>query len=93
MAGEFQVEPVAEHEYVVRAEVGLEIVESRFRVDPAVLQQLGVGEADEQRVVEQSAIYLARQQPVADFPGMVDVEDLVVRYDDYPEQLRRMLSS
>ena len=42
MAGEFQVEPVAEHEYVVRAEVGLEIVESRFRVDPAVLQQLGV---------------------------------------------------
>ncbi|MCP2256404.1 hypothetical protein LX15_000087 [Streptoalloteichus tenebrarius] len=92
MAERFLVEPVAEHEYLVRTEAEGQTVECRFHVDPGVLEKLGVAEADEQRVVEKSAVFLAQRQPVIDFPWLVDLQDFLVSYDDYPEELRRLLA-
>ncbi|SHF16182.1 hypothetical protein [Streptoalloteichus hindustanus] len=93
MTQQFLVEPVAEHEYLVRTEAEGQTVECRFHVDPSVLEQLGVSTADEQRVVEQSAVFLAQRQPIIDFPWLVDLQDFVASYEDYPEELRRLLAS
>ncbi|HKS49169.1 MAG TPA: hypothetical protein VJT49_29480 [Amycolatopsis sp.] len=91
MARQFEVEFVTEHEYVVRADSGAQVVESWFHIEPEVLRQLGVGDADESRVVERTAEFLAERQDVEDFPNLVHIEDVVATYDDYPERLRRSL--
>jgi hypothetical protein len=92
MASDFQVEFVSEDEYVVRAKDGADTVESWFHLDVDLLRQLGVENADPAKVVEQTAVFLAERQPVADFPGILYLEDLVAVYDDYPERLRGLLS-
>ncbi|GGM49339.1 hypothetical protein GCM10012275_20260 [Longimycelium tulufanense] len=91
MAEQFQVEPVAEHEYLIRVDADGQPLESRFHVDPDVLQELGIADADEQQVVEYSARFLSEQQPLIAFPELVDLRDFVATYDDYPEHLRRAL--
>lgn len=82
-----------EHEYLVRADSDGESIESRFRVDPGVLEQLGLEGADERQVVRQTAVFLAGHQPVIDFPPMLDLADVLASYDDYPEQLRLLLAA
>jgi hypothetical protein len=91
MGTDFQIEIVSDHEYVVRALAGAETVESWFHLEPDVLAELGVGDADEAKVVARTAEYMAERQSVADFPGLVHLEDLIATYDDYPEQIRRRL--
>ena len=93
MEAEFEVESLFEHEYLVRAVSEGESIESRFRVDPDVLEQLGLVGADERQVVKQSAVFLATHQPVIDFPPMLDLADIIASYDDYPERLRLQLAA
>lgn len=93
MEAEFEVEASIEHEYVVRAVADGESIESRFRVEPGVLEQLGLEGADERQVVRQTAVFLATHQPVMDFPPMLDLADIIASYDDYPEQLRLQLAA
>ncbi|GDY28491.1 hypothetical protein [Gandjariella thermophila] len=85
----FDVEAVAEHEYLVRAASGADSAESRFSVDPGVLDELGVTGVEERTVVEHTAAFLAERQPVEDFPPIIDLDDVIASYDDYPDQLRR----
>lgn len=94
MEAEFEVEASIEHEYLVRAvsDDG-ESIESRFRVEPGVLEQLGLEGADERQVIRQTAVFLAAHQPVMDFPPMLDLADIIASYDDYPEQLRLQLAA
>ncbi|MDH6125437.1 hypothetical protein [Kitasatospora sp. GP82] len=92
MSAQFQVEPLGDHEYLVRARHGEEAVESVFRASETVLDELRVQPADEQRVVEETAAFLAERQAVIDFPGMVDLEDVVAGYADYLDQLGRRLT-
>ena len=93
MEAEFEVEASVEHEYLVRAVSDGESIESRFRVEPGVLEQLGLEGADERQVVRQTAVFLAAHQPVIDFPPMLDLADIIASYDDYPEQLRLQLAA
>lgn len=93
MPGQFEVAPAIEHEYVVRADVGAETIESWFHIDPAVTERLGVADVEEWRVVEQTAVFLASKQPVADFPKMVDLEDVIAAYPDYPQTLRQLVTA
>jgi hypothetical protein len=87
-----EVEMLFEHEYLVRARAEGEVIESRFRVEPDALEQLGLEGADERRVVKESAVFLAGHQPVIDFPPMVDLGDLIASYEDFPELLRARLA-
>ncbi len=93
MEAQFEVEMLFEHEYLVRAQAEGEVIESRIRVEPGVLEQLGVEGADERQVVRETAVFLAGHQPVIDFPPMLDLADLIASYDDFPEQLRRHLAA
>lgn len=93
MEVQFEVELVFEHEYLVRAQVEGELIESRIRVEPDVLEQLGLQGTDERQVVRETAVFLAGHQPVIDFPPMLDLTDVIASYDDFPEQLRLQLTT
>jgi hypothetical protein len=93
MEAQFEVEALLEHEYLVRAQADGEVVVSRFRVDPGVLEQLELEGADEEQVIRETAVFLAAHQPVIDFPPMLDLADVIASYDDYPERLRLQLAA
>ena len=90
MEAKFEVEPLLEHEYLVRAQIEGEVIESRIRVGRT--GAAGVAGTDERRVVSETAVFLAGRQPVIDFPPMLDLADVIASYDDFPEQLKRQLT-
>jgi hypothetical protein len=91
MDNTFEIELVNDNEYAVRSEAEGQSVESLFRIDPDYLDRIGLAEADGKRVVEETARFLAKHQPVIDFPPMIDLEDIAAAYEDYPQQLRNRL--
>jgi hypothetical protein len=82
------IESQGNHEYLVRLSDGGEVVESWFRLAPEVLAELDLGEVDETTVVRRTADFLLRHQGVADFPTVVELEDVLASYDDYAAALR-----
>jgi hypothetical protein len=44
---------------------------------------MGVGEDDEEGAVRRTAEFLVGHQDVADFPVIVELEDVLATYDDY----------
>jgi AhpD family alkylhydroperoxidase len=88
---QFEVESIAEHEYLIRITAEADTAESQFSVDPRVLAELGLTGSDEAQVVRWTAAFLAERQSVSDFPQMVSLDDVVASYDDYPDELRSHL--
>ncbi|WP_063813212.1 hypothetical protein [Nocardia anaemiae] len=91
MPEHLSVEPVIDHEYRVRIDDHGDTIESQFVVDADVLAELGFDPADEQRIVEHTARFLADHQPVIDFPTLVYLDEVAAAYRDYPDDLRRRL--
>jgi hypothetical protein len=83
MATTIDVEPQGGHQYVVRLRDGDDVCESWFNVTPEVLGRLRVGTDDEEGVVRRTAEFLAERQDVADYPPVVELEDVIATYDDY----------
>jgi hypothetical protein len=48
-----------------------------------------VGDEDEERVVRRTAEFLVARQGVADFPDIVELEDVIATYDDFIEVMSR----
>ena len=78
-----EVEAQGEHEYVVRIRSGGNVVESWVQVTPEILGQLGTTEADEERLVHRTVGFLLRHQDAADFPAVVELEDVLAAYTGY----------
>ena len=78
-----EIEPQGEHEYVVRLHGGGTVVESWVRVTPGLLDQLGATDAGEERLVRRTVTFLLRYQDVADFPAVVELEDVLAAYGEY----------
>jgi hypothetical protein len=93
MSEQFSVEPVTEHQFVVRATTEGGVIESWFRADPEVIEELGLDDVDEADIVKQTAVFLAGHQPVEDFPPMLDLVDVMASYDDYADTIRGQLRS
>lgn len=91
MPEHLSVEPVIDHEYRVRIDDHGDSAESQFVVAADVLAELGLDPADERRIVEHTARFLADHQPVLDFPALVYLDEVAAAYDDFPEELRRRL--
>ncbi|MFC5673687.1 hypothetical protein [Streptomyces incanus] len=83
MPEQFQIEPMGDHDYLVRARYSGGVIESRFQASPAVVGELDAAEADEQQVIEETALYLAERQPVMDLPPLVDLDDVAAAYGDH----------
>jgi hypothetical protein len=92
MGLEIQIDPLGDHEYLVRfAKDGQEAM-SRFQASESVVDQLGVPSTEELRLVAETAGYLAERQPVIDIPPMIDLDDVAAAYgDDYLGELSRRL--
>jgi hypothetical protein len=53
-----------------------------------------VAEDDEQRVIEETVLYLSERQPVMDIPPLVDLDDVAAAYgDQYIDELSRRLKN
>ena len=88
MATPFEIEDQGEHEFVVRLRTPAETVETWFRLTPAVLDGLGLAEAEETDVIRRSVDFLLRHQNAEDFPRILELEDLLAVYEDCPAALR-----
>jgi hypothetical protein len=85
MGTSIDVEAQGGHQYVVRLRNGDDVRESWFNVTPEVLERLRAGTGDEEDVVRRTAEFLAERQDVVDYPTVVELEDVIATYDDYPD--------
>ena len=89
MTTSIEIETQGEHQYVVRLRDDDEACETWFNITPALLDQIRVGDEDEERVVRRTAEFLVARQGVADFPDIVELEDVIATYDDFIEVMTR----
>jgi hypothetical protein len=89
MTASIDIEAQGDHQYVVRMREDDDTCESWFHLRPAMLEQWGLGDQDEERTVRRTAEYLVARQGVPDFPDIVELEDVVATYDGYIEFIRR----
>jgi hypothetical protein len=89
MTTSIEIETQGDHQYVVRLRDGEDDCEAWFNITPEVLDQVrGEGEAEEQ-AVRRTAEFLTVHQSVADFPEIVELEDVISTYDDFVEFMTR----
>ena len=78
---DIEIRAEGDHEYVVVQRTEVDDVETWFRLTPEVLDRLGAD--DEEDVVRRTVLFLRRHQDVADFPDIVELEDVIASYEDY----------
>ena len=78
---DIEIRAEGDHEYVVVQRTEVDDVETWFRLTPEVLDRLGTD--DEEDVVRRTVLFLRRHQDVADFPDIVELEDVIASYEDY----------
>ncbi|SDC91727.1 hypothetical protein SAMN05660690_2913 [Geodermatophilus telluris] len=88
MSEAVEVEPQGDHEFVVRLPGDGEGTESWFRLSPGVLADLGVDPAGEEDLVRRTVDFLLQHQDAADFPDVVELEDVAASYDGHLDAVR-----
>jgi len=78
---DIEIRAEGDHEYVVVQRTEVDDVETWFRLTPEVLDRLGTD--DEEDVIRRTVLFLRRHQDVADFPDIVELEDVIASYEDY----------
>jgi hypothetical protein len=89
MATSIDIDTQGDHTYVVQFRDGDEATESWFTITPSIVDRLRRDGEDEEHFVRRTAEFLVDRQGVADFPDIVDLEDVIASYDDYVEYLDR----
>ena len=89
MATSIEIDTQGDHQYVVQLRDDDEVTESWFTITPSLREQLCSDGEDEEHFVRRTAEFLVQHQDVADFPDIVDLEDVIATYDDYVDFLRR----
>ena len=84
-AEDYDIEHQGDLQYVVRLDDEEESVEAWFRLTPDALAQLGVPDGEEADLVAATVDFLRRHQDVADFPSMVEIEDVLASYPEFEE--------
>ena len=82
MTDPFEIEAQGESEFVVRLRGDGDEAESWFRLSPGLREELGL-DVDDEELVRRTVRFLLRHQDVADFPDIVEIEDVVAGYPDY----------
>jgi hypothetical protein len=82
---DIEIDAQGENTYLVVQPSELEDVRTWVTVTPEVMDRLGAD--DEEDVVRRTVLFLRRHQEVADFPEMLDLEDVIAGYDDYLEAM------
>ena len=82
-----EIEAQGESEFVVRLRGDGEDTESWFRLSPGLREELGL-EVDDEELVRRTVRFLLGHQDAADFPDIVEIEDVVAGYPDYLDAVR-----
>jgi hypothetical protein len=82
MTGKMQVHALGDHNYLIHLYEGEEQVLIEIRASTDVVQQLGLHEFDEPRIVEATAVFLIERQLAIDLPPTLDLDDVAAGYDD-----------
>jgi hypothetical protein len=82
---DIEIDAQGEDRFLVVQASELEDVRTWFTVTPEVLDRLGTDDGED--VVRRTVLFLRRHQEVADFPEVVDLEDVIASYDDYLEAM------
>jgi hypothetical protein len=88
MAAVVEIESQGGNQIVARLSDRGQSAEAWFNVPPEVLSDLGVGPEGAEDLVRRTVAFLLGYQEVADFPQIVDLEDVVAGYPDYRDALR-----
>ncbi len=83
MAASIEIDSQGAHQYVVRLRDDEETCETWFNLTPALLDRVRVAGESEEQVVQRTTEFLVARQDVADFPDIVELEDVIATYDDY----------
>ena len=82
---DIEIDAQGENSYLVVQPSELEDVRTFVTVTPEVMDRLGAD--DEEDVVRRTVLFLRRHQDDADFPEVIDLEDVIASYDDYLETM------
>jgi hypothetical protein len=82
---DIEIDAQGENTFLVVQPSELEDVRTYVTVTPEVMDRLGAD--DEEDVVRRTVLFLRKHQEVADFPEMLDLEDVIAGYDDYLEAM------
>ena len=82
---DIEIDAQGEDRFLVVQASELEDVRTWFTVTPEILDRLGTDDGED--VVRRTVLFLRRHQEVADFPEVVDLEDVIASYDDYLEAM------
>ncbi|MBG6184917.1 hypothetical protein IWX65_002895 [Arthrobacter sp. CAN_A214] len=93
MSGSFNIDQVNDHDYRMRTDTEGQTFESLFRMSPDLVEKLGLPDAEEKTIVEATAQFLSQHQSVREFPPLIDLENILATYDQYPQQLRELLAA
>ncbi len=84
-----EILPQDDHEFLVR----IRGAEPRVRVTPDVLRRVSASVTDEARVVELTVDWLLERQQAADLPQLIDLDDIADAYDDYVDDIDKLLTA
>ena len=87
MSDPFEIEAQGESEFVVRLRGDGDEAQSWVRLSPGLREELDL-EVDDEELVRRTVRFLLRHQDVADFPDIVEIEDVVAGYPDYLDAVR-----
>jgi hypothetical protein len=82
---DIEIDSQGDNSFLVVQPSELEDVRTFVTVSPEVMDRLGAD--DEEDVVRRTVLFLRRHQDVADFPEVIDLEDVIAGYDDYLEAM------
>ena len=82
---DIEIDAQGDNTYLVVQPSELGDVRTFVTVTPEVMDRLGSD--DEEDVVRRTVLFLRKHQEVADFPEVVDLDDVISSYDDYLEAM------
>jgi len=82
---DIEIDAQGENSWLVVQPSELEDVRTYVTVTTEVMDRLGSD--DEEDVVRRTVQFLRKHQEVADFPEVIDLEDVIASYDDYLEAM------
>ena len=93
MSEPFDIDQVNDHDYRLQTDIDGQIFESLFRMRPDLVEELGLPDVDEKAIVRATAQFLSQHQTIREFPPLIDLEDILSTYDQYPQELRDLLAA
>lgn len=92
MSEQVRVVPMAPHEYGVEISEGGVVTGHRVRVDDQLVDDLGIVDLDEQRLVEETIGFLLERMPAAAIDRELGLDGVADRFDDYLPEIRARLT-